>query len=435
MNGTSFFPRVLLGGAVAFGLAAGSAHALEFEIEYADPADYGFNDDTPYNGGPLTYGEVRREALEYAIEYWESRIDGTIPVRLRTYFDDLGGTATSAVLANATPRYWGRVNEDDKFLPLHLINQMLDVDNTPAGEWEIRIIFNADIDGDTVLGEITWNYELDSDPTGVPSFVRTTLHELTHGMGFVDLIDEDTGEWLLEDPNNNEFYPSVFDTLLYLGNDPGTALTALSDAQRLDSLTSEDLFIGGTNLEGAFGDERAPIYAPDPYELGSSISHYDQGAFDPPELMEPAQVDGEVRLGLADKTLADFGWGLLGPEYMPSLTFDSAGPISVDEGESFDLVFELNGGATDQTVTFLLRQLGNAEEGVHYTLETANPSINPPGTSTTITVETIADSVGESAVDFEFRLIRVVNAEFGEIRRFSGSIEPVETHIPDWYLF
>ncbi len=435
MNSRSFFLRTLFAAGVALGLTAGTASAVPIEIEYVDPSDYGFNDTEPYNGGPETLGEVRREAFEYGLEYWAARIDGTIPIRVRARFDDLGGDDTGAPLAGASGRYWARLTGDDKFLPLHLINQMLDDDNTPDGEWEIRITYNADVDGDVALGALTWNYDLDSDPTGIPSFVRTTLHELTHGLGFADHIDENTGEWLIQDSSDNEFYPSIYDTLLYEGDEPGTALTAMSEGDRADALTGENLFIGGTNLEAAFGGDKAPAYAPPDYAPGSSVSHYDQGAFSPPELMEPSQTDGEVRLGLTDKTLADFGWELLGPEFLPAVTFDSAGPISVDEGDSFDLVLELDGAATDQDVTFLVRQIGDAEEGVHYTLSTSTPSIDSPATSTAITVDTIAGSTGGSAVDFEFQLIRVVNAEFGNIRTFSGSIEPAETTVPGWMFY
>ncbi len=424
MNACASPFRLILAAVVAIGLTAGNAFALEIEIAYADPSGYGFNDNTPYNGGPQTYGEVRREAFEYAIEYWESRLDGTIPIRLRAEFANLGGDATGAVLAGASGRFWVRLTGDNKFLPIHLVNQIVESDLTPAGEWEIRIRFNADVDGDVALGSMTWNYELDSDPAGVPSFVRTTLHELTHGLGFADMINENTGQWLIQDQNDGQFYPSVYDTLLRLGDSPGTPLTSLSNSQRRDSVTSQNLFIGGTNLEAAFGGDRAPVYAPESYAPGSSVSHYDQGAFSPPELMEPAQTDAEIRLGLADKTLADFGWELLGPDVLPALTFDSAGPVSVDEGHSFDLVLELDGSATDQTVTFQIRQLGDAEEGVHYTLGTASPSITPPDTSTTVTVNTIAGSLDDSPVSFEFQLIRVVNAEFGSTRTVSGTIEP-----------
>ncbi len=65
-------------------------------------------------------------------------------------------------------------------------------------------------------------------------------------------------------------------------------------------------------LQGADNSGRVRLYAPNPYESGSSFSHYDT-ALVPNALMEPAitsTLRGEVNLDLTPALFQDIGWQL-----------------------------------------------------------------------------------------------------------------------------
>jgi hypothetical protein len=65
-------------------------------------------------------------------------------------------------------------------------------------------------------------------------------------------------------------------------------------------------------LRGADSVSRVLLYAPNPFQSGSSVSHYDVSAF-PNQLMEPA-INGDlthqvtVPQDLTYKLLKDIGW-------------------------------------------------------------------------------------------------------------------------------
>jgi hypothetical protein len=58
--------------------------------------------------------------------------------------------------------------------------------------------------------------------------------------------------------------------------------------------------------------DRVQMYAPDPVEGGSSVSHFDTAA-SPNEIMEPQYTEGQLNLGLALYLLKDIGWDIVVP--------------------------------------------------------------------------------------------------------------------------
>ena len=163
-------------------------------------------------------------------------------------------------------------------MPVGLVNQLDDEDRKPDDP-DIKIIFSSSDD---------WYFGLDGNPgEDQHDFVSVVLHEIGHGLGFVDSfrIDESTGEaeYGLGDDN----IPTLFDFLIVdtkinqlIDEDeytnPSTALT--------DAITGIKLFWGGPKtLTANGGSSPVLLWAPEDFDGGSSVAHLDQHAY-PPEL-------------------------------------------------------------------------------------------------------------------------------------------------------
>ncbi len=80
-------------------------------------------------------------------------------------------------------------------------------------------------------------------------------------------------------------FPTPYDRLIVKGTNNPVAYTSLSDAERLAAITSDDLYWTGPMAIAANGGQPIKLYAPNPYEPGSSISHLDTTLFDPQGLL------------------------------------------------------------------------------------------------------------------------------------------------------
>lgn len=151
----------------------------------------------------------------------------------------------------------------------------------------------------------TWNSETD-DPTGSEfDLLTVALHEITHTLGFLSLVDKD-GNSLLGGMNPGVF--SVYDSFLERGD--GTKLFSAGgnfDGSSAD-LTSNNVFFGGPNAEAANGGNAVKVYAPNTFAPGSSISHIQLGIG---EVMQYSVGKGIKRRAFTAQEvgiLRDIGW-------------------------------------------------------------------------------------------------------------------------------
>lgn len=270
---------------------------VQLVADYDDGPDEGFFD-------PVL-GPARREAFEYALGIWEGLLglayEGETIV-VEASMDALGGSPSRAVLGSAgSPsahrNYPGMV--PDTWYGAPLANHLAGFDVYPLPEVTAR--FNSDVDNDTVLGSTDWYYGMDARPNGHIDFVTVVLHEVGHGLNFFDMIDADGS--LPYD------YLGIYDSLLEIGD--GTSMKDLdTDQQREAAILSDDLWWGGDRGVEGNGGIRPRIYAPDPYESGSSVSHLDETVHGL-ELMSPIysgadHLISDMEVGM----LLDMGWSL-----------------------------------------------------------------------------------------------------------------------------
>lgn len=313
MNGRVFLRRAV--GVLRVGLFMVSGVAFSspvlFSIDYTDEAETGFYD-------PVL-GEQRQSAFAYACSIWSDYLEAGYEgetITVSASFTAMGGSETNATLGSAGPN--GFYGEDYGVGPTGYLwlnsanaNHVFGGDqNSEAAE--ISAQFNSDVDTTAVLGGTDFYYGLDGNAGGDVDFVSVLLHEIGHGLGFTSLADSDSGAYTTLHsaiPNT----PTIYDRFLVLddGINPVAPLVDMTDEERLVALTSENLFWNGVSAMAANGGELVQIYAPDPWETGSSISHLDESAC-ADALMSPiysgiTHTPDALTLGM----LSDMGWTVI----------------------------------------------------------------------------------------------------------------------------
>jgi hypothetical protein len=299
------FPWLLL--LSLLGSQCSPAMAVPIYVTYTDAAGEGFYD--------ANLGTPRRNAFEAAAAQWSRTLPGTVPVRVRASFNPLTSSEGYVTLGAAAPLEYF-VNwvpsppVANTAYPVALANQLAGFDLSPGG-MDIVAEFNSDIDSaSSSIGN--FYYGLDMQAGVNIDFYRVALHELGHGLGFTDFLRQD-GSYITP-------YPGIYDRHLATGA-VATAplLINLSQSQRAAALVSQSLYFSGPNTRAAHNNINAVLYAPTPFESGSSVSHLNEINFSPPpdgiassandELMTPIRTGnthtiGPVLLGI----MRDLGW-------------------------------------------------------------------------------------------------------------------------------
>lgn len=313
------------------GLAASAAPAASFVVYNGDGAGEGLNDGTAVavvGGNPATnLGAQRQNAIERAVEIWAELLGSPVPIEINAAFDPLPCDSQSAVLASAGPatvhRDFSGAPATGTWYPQAIANRFARADLDP-GNVDLTITFNSSLDSACAPG-LEFYYGLDAGgPLGAVDMVSVALHEIAHGLGFLSLVDPASGATFLG-------FPDAYTKLL---EQHSTGLThdALSASQRAIAIRSgSDLhFIGDRTRAGAVAKsagvdagDHVRMYAPNPAEPGSSVSHFAVELLSD-ELMEPSYTGANHDVGLALALLEDVGW------------LDRCGDGQLDPGELCD---------------------------------------------------------------------------------------------------
>lgn len=255
------------------------------QITYTDADGTGFFDHTAYTkppysaANPTTLGDARRAAFEAAAGKWGTTLLIKIPVSISASMVPLAGNATSAVLGSAGANYFLRdsgLPVASTWYPAALADTLINADAAP-GTSMIVAQFNSAVDNSTVLGNISWYYGTDGAGGSDVDFFDVVLHEFGHGLGFQSFISS-TGAYYTVGGVN---FPTSYDRFLAETADAGAVrLTTESSAQRGISIVGNSLYFAGSNTRTANGGvSNAQLYAPNPYQNGSSTSHLDYVTF------------------------------------------------------------------------------------------------------------------------------------------------------------
>ena len=209
--------KALCAGAILGAASLVPAHAADMILVNVDPPGVGFNDTTPatpLGGNPgTTVGDQRIIAYSRALQLWGSVLKSDVPITVLGSFSPLTCTATGGTLAQA-----GAWNGEVSFpgaavantiYPSALANSLAGTDLYPGvpinpvtnqpqdpivDGADIAAFFNGNLGKPGCIEGSTWYYGLDSNaPAAQTDFLNVFMHELSHGLGFANWVNEQTG--------------------------------------------------------------------------------------------------------------------------------------------------------------------------------------------------------------------------------------------------
>jgi len=303
-----------------------------------------------YEGFPAN----AQAAFQLAVDIWERHIASTVPIRVIARWRPLGegvlGSAgTTQIYANS-PQMAMRDTWYPVALAEALVGQELNGTNP-----DIQANFNSTF--------TNWHFSLTTQtPPGQFDFATVVLHEIGHGLGFLSSFRVNTPEsggcdgpvgtgcWGFA--GTNVVFPIVYDRYvedasrvsLLNGNEYPSPTGRLGGG-----LTSNAVFFGGPQVRAVGDDQSQPLFAPSPWQGGSSLSHWNETTFrpgDPNSLMTPFLARGERILSPGPLTcamFADMGW----PMGADCLSFLNAAILAFEATRNGDNIeIRLGSGAT-----------------------------------------------------------------------------------------
>ena len=316
---------ILLASAIWATIATTSiSSAATFFVINGDAAGEGFKDPTPAlpiagNTG-VTVGQQRLRAFTRAANLWGARLTSPVVIRVFAQFNPLSCTATGAVLGQAGPNGFFRDFPGRPialtWYPSALANARRGADLDPrAGQpgADITAQFNSNIGKPGCLTSSGWYYGFTgAPPAGKIDLITVVMHELAHGLGFLSGVNLVTGAKLgaPADPRNDAYMRH----LERHGAVPA-GYPAMTNVQRVAASKATGLLhwigpivqAGSGVLTGGRAGTHVRMFAPNPQQPGSSVSHWDT-VVTPNQLMEPSYTGKNQNPALEVRLFRDIGW-------------------------------------------------------------------------------------------------------------------------------
>lgn len=326
---------------VEFSTAAASPvqFQVRFDLPSSDCDVAPWNDNTaatPVGGNTgTTRGEQRRNAMLEAMRLLATGLSSEVPISVRACWADLAvDNNGSTTLAGASPDDFviddkslvlsgGATLPPAPFLPekyaFYSAAPAARLGGTTAcrlrggdctGVTDMTITYNRRIGESGVLGGRPFYLGYNTAPTNTLDFVGVSVHELGHGLGFLSLVRL-TGTVGSKPLGRDDMYSrQVADNRSF----PAVPFMRQSDAERASVMTSltglswVDPRVLGSPEFVDVGYPGVLLYAPNPIQGGSTLSHITDTYFG--QLMTPRLnvATGSRQLGLAIPMLYAVGW-------------------------------------------------------------------------------------------------------------------------------
>ncbi|MCS6967750.1 MAG: T9SS type A sorting domain-containing protein [Cytophagales bacterium] len=334
-------------------------------------------------------------AFQKAIDIWSSLLTSPIPIRIRAVW---APNSRPNVLGSATSNGFFRSPLLPRFpvwYPVALAEKLLGVDLN-GQEPDIVANFNSNNNN--------WYFGTDANPPRDKwDLTSVVLHEIAHGLGFVSSFQFESGRNLGRWGDSG--FPFIYDT--FVENSRGESLIDTTIFRNNSTalgreLTSGDVVFQGPQVRRANLGVPAPLYAPSPWQPGSSISHLDDRTYDGTsnQLMISAIGNGEAIHNPGPVALAIFdqlGWRNTRLLHTPhpntdvtdrpyTLRANLVSDTTIDYNDyRLYIIYSLDRFATQQSVE-MRRLSGNLYEG----------QIPPPNREATINYYLVAEHIRQN---------------------------------------
>jgi hypothetical protein len=260
------------------------------------------NFNVTYNG----FSAEAQAAFQRAVDIWETLIVSPVTINVVANWAPLGSGVLGSATAGTFHANFDGAQQLNVFYPASLAEKMAGKELNDASDPDIFASFNND--------NSLWSYSLDQTVStpGRYSLVTVVLHELGHGLGFLDsyTVSGSNGVVGLQGTGVPVPYDLALEngsaTNLFVGfNSPSSALRT--------QLVSNNLFYRSSGVLQNNGNLPAKIFAPTTFSNGSSIAHWDESTFNGTAnaLMTPQVAPNERIFDPGQLTLsllADMGW-------------------------------------------------------------------------------------------------------------------------------
>jgi hypothetical protein len=267
----------------------------------------------------VTFQGFPPEAIDpfvYALGIWAERINSNLEIRVNVDWVVLPEGQLGFAGGFFTSNFPGAPRPNTAYASA-LADHLANSDLFP-NEADIVGSFSAN-------PQANWYFGTDGKtPAGRLDFVSVVLHEIAHGLGFGDSFDFDggsgTGSFGLQNGS-----PTIFDIFVVDGESDSLVDTQVFPNPSValgEALISNQLFFAGDRAQ--LGNEGASprLYAPDPFQPGSSVAHLDETTFPfgtENALMTPTLAAGEANHAPGLITLGifqDMGWAMSLPDIL-----------------------------------------------------------------------------------------------------------------------
>ena len=251
------------------------------------------------------FSTAAKASFQRAVNIWKSRLNSGVTVKIAANYTNLGNPN---ILGSAGPttvhRNFAGAPKQNVWYVAAAANKRAGSDLNGAGTAEIQANFNSSFSN--------WHFGSGAPPANKYDFETVVLHEIGHGVGLLSGIYQ-SGSTIRWDPVGGNV-PLITGT--FVVNNANKALTTFANgsAALKTAATSGQVFFNGPQAKAANGGAKPRVFAPNPFQPGSSLSHWDENTYgrgNANSLMTPFLGQGERILNPGAFTLGalkDSGW-------------------------------------------------------------------------------------------------------------------------------